>query len=249
MTRKTMVITSVVIVAIMIIGALLYFVVFKGEDQSKFYGTWRADLAGFDFGNSTTNSYWTFYEDGRFKNTEVTLEFSDNVPIIGFEENEGQKTFTVKSLGPKSIEWGTYEVKGGKLYINAQSDIEFPIGFGFDYNFVNDNQFTLNVMMFQLEFNKIDESDIPDPTYTFDNIKWENINISVDTSFSSSEELQWDNIQLTRSSTSYSGEHAPSNWGYVTINDEIEIGDYQSDFITVTLTWVPNGEEIDMIFF
>ena len=248
MNKKIKITLGAVIVTIIVIVALLYFVVLAGEDESKFYGTWKVDIEGFDFGNATSQSYYTFNENGTFKITDIKTSFSDNVPVIRFDENDEEKTFTVKNLGPKSIEWGTFEIKSGKLHINAKSDIDFPVGFGFDYNFVNDNKFTLNAMMFQLEFNKVDESNIPDPTYNFDNIKWEDINVSVNLGFTAEETVHWDWIQLTRSSTPYSGEHAPLDWGYVTINDKIEIGNYQSEFITVKLMWVPNDEEIDMIF-
>lgn len=245
---KTIKIALAVIIAIgiTVVAAILF--LFQ-DDPSKFYGTWELKIAGFDFENSTTHNYWTFYENGKFKITEVTTSFNDDVPIIRFNENDEQRTFNVKSLGPKSEQWGTYEVSGGKLHIKGTSDIGVPIGIGLDYDFINDNQFTINFMMFQLNFDKTVESAIPDPTYNFENIEWKDINISVSTGYGSPGTVHWDWIQLTRSSTPYSGEHAPTEWGDVKVGDEIEIGDYQSEFITISLTWIPTNENIETIFF
>jgi len=239
------VITLIIIGILIIIAGLLF--LFQ-DNPTRFYGTWELETLGFNLGNSTTHNYWTFYENGTFKITKVTTSFNDEAPIINFEENNEQGKIYIKKLGPISEQIGSYEVRNGKLYISGISDIEIPIGIGLDYNFVNNDHFVINFIMFQLNFERTIESAILETTYNFENIEWKNINISLSVGYGLSETIYWDQIKLTRASKSYYGEHAPFEWGYIQIGDEIEIGNHQTVPIIVRVTWIPTEKIIGTIF-
>ena len=135
------------------------------DNQSRFYGTWELEILGFNLGNPTTHTYWTFYKNKDFKSIELTTFFYDEIPIINFEEDNEKRIINVKSLGPKTEQWGSYNVESGRLFISGVNDTEIPLGIGLDYNFINDNQLTIDFIMFKLNLKKIIESTIKDPAY------------------------------------------------------------------------------------
>jgi len=135
------------------------------DNQSRFYGTWELEILGFNLGNPTTHTYWTFYKNKDFKSIELTTFFYDEIPIINFEEDNEKRIINVKNLGQKTEQWGSYNVESGRLFISGVNDTEIPLGIGLDYNFINDNQLTIDFIMFKLNLKKIIESTIKDPAY------------------------------------------------------------------------------------
>ena len=65
---------------------------------------------------------------------------------------------------------------------------------------------------------------------------WNYINITLH----GPDTIHWEWINLSRSSTPYSGTHAPSEWGEVTIGDVIQIGKYDQN-LTVTIRHIPSN--------
>jgi hypothetical protein len=232
---KILIISIVAIIAIIITILFATLFLFK-DDPRKFYGDWEVNFLGLD----SSPGYWSFYENGSMRLISYSVASSDgNVPNIDFEKYDDNK-ITVVSSGIKT-EWGSYKVEGGKLYLSGLSDFSGSIGIS--YNFIGDNELQINVILFTVTLTKISESEINiDPEYQ--EIPWENVNISL---FSyPSENYNW--INLTRSSTSYYGEHAPSEWGIIQKGDIIEIGDYEES-ISVWLTWIPTDSYIEFISF
>ena len=246
--EKKIIIASVVIAAVIIIAALSYIFIFSSTDPSRFIGTWKQsfDAFGFDSENATSETYWTFYDDGRLVQTDVSLSFDENAPIINLEENDENNYFTVSGLGPTIIQSGTYEIKGDKLYPNGIGDFTSNPSIGLNYKFINDDKFTLDFFMATITFNKI-TGDIPNPSYSFDDIYWSDINISLNAGFD--EDVNWNNIRLSRSATPYSGEYCPQDWGKVQIGDKVEFGSYQSEHISGELNYIPTDTRIGWFSF
>lgn len=237
--------TSIIIIILTVVSIYLLI----QENSNRFYGTWELKIIGLDLGNSTIHNYWTFYDNGDLKITELTTSFYEEVPIINFQENTEEKTINVKSLGPKLEQWGSYTIESGKLYISGLSDTEIPVGIGLDCSFINENEFIINLMMVELNFRKITESTIQYPAYNFGDVKWEDINISVNVGYGLSEKINWNKIKLTRSTITYSGEHAPPEWNYVLAGDKIEIGNYMTGTVIVRMIWIPTNKIFKTIFF
>jgi hypothetical protein len=100
------------------------------------------------------------------------------------------------------------------------------------------------MMIFTVSLTRIEESEIIiDEEYN--KIAWENINISISI-YPNKPHYNW--INLTRSSITYYGEHAPSEWGTLENGDVIEIGD-RGSFVTIWFTWIPNDSYLDSFDF
>jgi len=237
--KKIVIIAGISIIIVVIVVILAFLFLFPSADASRFHGSWKQSISGFDTTGSSSETYWTFTEDGTLIQTDITTSFEEDTPLIELEDNDEENYFTVISLGPKKIQQGSYEINGNKL---SYSGIGEEIPFSLEYNFINDNQFTLNFLMVEMTFTKVTEDEIPDPGYAFNDIDWSNINISVSAGFE--EDTNWDNIQLTRSSTPYSGESCPADWGKVQVGDVVEFGSYESEHISGDLNWVPSDNQI-----
>ena len=240
MKKKIKTILAVVVIAIIVVSALLFFVVFQEQDKSsKFIGMWRGSK-----GDSSvlTELIWTFYSNGTVNLSAYSTSY-DPDPWIVYDLNTTHNTLTINNVGHYSnrTEWTTWEVNNNKLYLNIDYQSFFWSGSfvfnpGMDYEFSNaDTQVTLNYDYLPRTFTKIKESDFKDINV----VKWEDVNISV----YKPEIVNWNWINLTRSPISYYGDHAPSEWGYITKGDVLQIGEYESaPFVGFQLIWVPTGE-------
>lgn len=198
--------------------------------------------------NSTQRNVWTFYENSSFKMETYDPPSEEGVPAIQFSEDENNNRLTITSTNGLVTQWAGFKAEGNKLtFTNLQttsgSTMDIP-SLPLSYTFSSDgNSFTLNVMIFSLEFTKITESIEPTTTGPF---AWENINISVDVGFSGT--INWDWINLTRSSVPYSGDHAPAEWENVAVGDVIETGIYE-EHVSGDLTWIPTDSTIGYFYF
>lgn len=244
-SKNKFIFAAVVIIVIIVVAAL--FLIMQGtnkNDKDRFIGIWDAQMGGIGVGNSSSIGTWTFYENGSLK---MDSPSSYDRPSITFERNDTFKTLTVTNISESSYssmaQWTTYQLEGGKLKIAfANSDNQLlPLTLPMDYKFSDDNTFTLTYMMFPLTFTRTTELPTNQISAPLD---WENINIS----FDSPDTVHWDWVNLTRSSIQYSGIHAPSEWGEITIGDVIQIGIYD-EYVSGKLTWVPTNSTIGYFWF
>jgi hypothetical protein len=234
-----MAIIAVVVIAIVVIAVVFVFIL-PGNDSSKFHGHWAVSFSG--FGQSIPSGYWSFYENSSMRAVSYAVATeSGNIPMINFIEDE-ENLSTIITSGIE-IKWGTYRVEGGKLYVSGISDSSITESIdiisdnvGIDYEIVNDNQITFTFFMFPMTLTRISESEIETAT-EFGQHEWENINITL----SAFEDEHYNWINLTRSSISYYGDHAPSEWGYIQHGDIIEIGDY-TEYVFTQFTWIPTDD-------
>jgi len=239
-TKLVTAVVAIIIVASVVVAA--FFLIIQGttgNDAKMFVGTW--DVIASYYGNSSSLGTWTFYENGSSK---MTSSYS-NYPSIEFEEDDVLKTLTVTNIEGYeygSIQWIKYKVGGDKLNLTSTTGIGVP---DMTYKFSNDNTCTLTytyyTMSIQLTLTRTSESSTGQAP-----IDWENINITIDTYETSP--VHWNWINLTRSYTSYSDDHAPSQWGEVTTGDVIQIGKYESD-VEVTITWIPTNTLLGAWYF
>jgi parallel beta-helix repeat protein len=235
------------------------------EDSDRFIGTWKVESPKF---SSSTEMIWSFYENGTVK--MVTYSFYSWGPGINVSSDDEQKTLTVtgvdqnytyentpiivpyysspyvghvngissiipwRNIDYKYIEWATYQTKDSKLYIEpisyqSSTSSYFLYPYGAEYEFSNDSNYIIIALIeYPVRLTKTSDLTI---------LKWEDIHISLNGAYTVY--LDW--IKLARSSISYSGDHAPSEWGDVRVGDVIEFGKYNSS-ISVTLTWQPSGK-------
>ena len=237
------------------------------ENANRFIGTWKVESPKF---SSSTEMKWTFFENGTVK--MVTYSLYNWGPSINVSVDDEQKTLTVAevdqnySYGDSLIaipyysspyighisevssimpwqyndyeyaEWATYKTKDGKLYIEPKSyqsstSSYFLYPYGAEYDFSDDdNLIILALIEYPVRLTKISDSNA---------LRWEDVNISM----SGVNEVHWDWIKLARSSISYYGNHAPSEWGDVRVGDVIQFGKYNSSMY-MTLKWKPSGKSL-----
>jgi len=234
-------VVAVVVVAIVVVVAL--FLIMQGNtanDAKKFVGTWNVSMSY--GGTSSPTGTWTFYENGSLK---MAYASSNNYPSISFKQNDTLKTLNVTGFGSSPI-WYTYKVEGGKITM-GMSGISTIVP-AMDYKFSNNNTCTLTYkysnMTFPITLTRKSETTT---NQTSTAIEWKNINITV-SSYGTSSVVHWNWINLTRSSVHYSGTHAPSEWGNVTIGDVIQIGVYNQS-VSVTIKWIPTDSTIQYYYF
>ena len=246
-TKKIIVISIILIIAI--ITSVALFLILQ-DDTSKFYGTWKVE---YSTGSSSIGMLWTFYENASIK--MISSYSYDQSPTITCDQNSTYiteeivyNTLTVNSVSPSSgsatTQWSTFEIKDGELYM---SPLSTGIGgiYGFDYDFSNDNRITLGMASYPmvLTLTRTSESAI-NQTQQPETIEWNNINISL----YELSNINYNWINLTRSSTPYYNERCPSEWGNVKVGDILEIGTFDS-YVSASMRWVPTEEHIGNWYF
>jgi len=217
-------------------------------EQSKFIGTWGISNSEYYYSySSSSKTIWTFYENKTLKITTYYNYYDQGYynPIITFNKDTSNNTLIVTNIAESeyltsSVKFGSYKLENGKLYIKENR---------YDDSYQNYNyRFSENNSKLYLSY-YYSSSTTKTLTKTSESIisstvKWENINITI----SGSSIIHYDWINLTRSSVSYYGSHAPSAWGNVTIGDVIQLGEYSFD-IYVTFEWISSDEVIDAWYF
>ena len=175
MPRKSnkMLITAIAIalIAIVAIIVIIFFILPQG-DPSDFVGTW--DATGF----GTSSQVWAFYEDGTVKMAS-TFE-PQMIPSVSFVRDDISDTLTVASVGTgsysSSAQSGTYKIEGGKLCITASG---MTVCFNYDIS-NNGNTVTLTGV-YQFTLTKTSSvPTIPDTQDGYDDLKWEDLEITGD---------------------------------------------------------------------
>jgi hypothetical protein len=242
------------------------------NNADKLLATWKWESESGKGESSEMIWIWTFYENGTIKQQSEYKEYS--YPSILFAGDQENRTMKLINYFPRTPTWGKWEVSNANILIdgavtngvlfictdNGTGSYEksngLPVCPFYTAIFSSDfNQLTVkttvpvvddSLISYSLMFSKINESEIEDSP-PLSNYMWENINISIECE---NKLIHWDWINLTRSTISYSGENAPSEWGSLAINDIIEIGDYPSDTtITVRFTWILTNSLIDSVIF
>ena len=242
MSGKMKVLILLVIVVSIVVVSVFMFLFMFGDSLSEgdFVGSWDVEMTM--IGSNYSYSYvWSFDEDGTLEMINVNFDPDDpyDCPYIYFDSDNVMNTLTVSDLDYYSVTNASWEIDDGKLCINPVSGPAIC----FDYEVNGDTvELTGGYGGYQYVITMDNRGDEGFCSYV---VQWEDINITIEPEYVGEVKYSW--ITLTRvPGVSYSGSHAPSEWGDLQLGDVIQIADmYTSVSMTGRVIWVPNGEMID----
>jgi len=226
-----------------IIVILLLTLVFSGcfeeksdKDTSSDISIKNELLGDWFIGYKNSNQMWTFYKNGSILNT-----FYDSweKPEITFKQDDINKTLTVISInstdGLGGGSWANYEIKNNKLCFSGEGTVDV---FCLNYS-LNGDTITLSgeINGTDVETKLVKSELSPNEVFDIDDkVGWDDINVSLWLSVFDVKP-DYSSISLQRSSVSYYGEHAPTEWGEVIVGDVLFVGEYNFG-LSVDLDWI-----------
>ncbi len=230
-------------IIIILVSTLLLSIVFSGCFEEKSDKDTSADgfvknefLGNWFLGYNNSTQMWTFYKNGSILNT-----FYDSweKPEIAFTQDDVNKTLIVISIsstdGLSSSSWASYEIKNNKLCFSGEGTEDV---FCLDY-LLNGDSITLsgefNGTYSELRLVKSELS--PHEVYDIDDkVRWDEINASLWLSVFDVK-ANYSLLRLQRSSVSYYGKYAPTEWGEVEVGDVLFVGEYNFGLIVDLDYW------------
>lgn len=242
-TVNTVIVVAVILIVLIAVGAVM---VLLHNDTPRFYGTWKVDYAS---SGSSATMLWTFNTNASVKT--VTSYSLHSGPQITCDTSTAYNTedaayymLSVKNISSdkfsSTTQWGKFEIKDGKLYLTSFGGISGGlIGYGLDYSFIDENHIQLTLPVYAIgviALTRITETTI-NHSQSSEKINWSDINITIHGPLT----VNYNEINLTRSTVQYSGASSPEQWGTVTVGDTILLGYYQktSSSFSVSMKWIP----------
>jgi hypothetical protein len=220
---------------------------------------------GSSYSPSSTHLYYNFKSDGTVQIRIV----EESYPVLECGSSSSNDTIWVKSVkssldeeestsGTSTIEKASGSIKAnwylsdGKLYIEPTTEeyekdySNLPVGFssiyirGFEYQFVDDERIILEHPLAG-SFSLVKSSKSELKQQTSNDFYWSDVNISISSSYSSD---GIDYAVITKETESYSGLHAPSNWGKIQKGDEIVINSDDVSVYNIGFYYRPLGRHL-----